>query len=164
MTLGISDIKRAVWHGVQALLVGANITMTVVSALRSGKKRTENYISDVEAAISGNPTSMDVTDWFLKRLEEILKVSSCRISMMPMLKKNLLSKRCGWKRRLYEDAANDESGYWSLGLDGLVGQTSNDVAKYADYDDKNRLNENALKLGQKIAAKGPLDKLAHEKL
>ena len=40
-------------------------------------------------------------------------------------------------------------------MDGLVGQTSNDVAKYADYlANKNKLNQNALKLGQKIAAAG----------
>ena len=46
-----------------------------------------------------------------------------------------------------------------LGLDGLVGQTSNDASKIrGPYGDKNKLNQNALNLGKNFVRKGPLDK------
>lgn len=160
-----SNLKRAVWHGVQAGLVWANFTMTrrLSRRLEVEKRELENYISEVDAALGDSPSSMDVDrlvpvqevgrdfdDQFLQDFNDAYanEKSPCPkggdgkggcMKMQPMM--------------------NQVIG--GLNLDGLVGQTSNDVAKYADLmANKNKLNQNALKLGQKIAAaKGPLDKL-----
>jgi hypothetical protein len=160
-----SNLKRAVWHGVQAGLVWTNFTMTrfLSRRLEVEKRELENYISEVEAAISGNPTSMDVD-----RLVPTQEVGRDFESQF----KQEFDDAFGKEKSPCPKGGDGKGGCMKmqpmmsqviggLGLDGLVGQTSNDVAKYADLmANKNKLNSNALKLGQKIAAaKGPLDRL-----
>ncbi len=160
-----SNAKRAVMHGAQAGMITVNIVYTtkLKNRLQTEISEIDSYLNKLEASL-GSPDVVDQGG----RLVPVQEVGRDFESQF---------------KQEFDDAFSDDKSpcprggdgkggclkmqpmmnqvIGGLNLDGLVGQTSNDVAKYADLmANKNKLNQNALKLGQKISsAKGPLDKL-----
>ena len=160
-----SNTTRAIMHGAQATIVGMNLIYNtkLKNRLKTEIAEIESYLTKIELAIS---TPEDLTSGERMALEQEVGrdfESQFRQEFGDAFgkEKSPCPKGGDGKGGCMKIRPMMSQVIGGLGLDGLVGQTSNDVAKYADLTaNKNKLDSNALKLGQKIAAaKGPLDKL-----
>ena len=151
-------------HGAQAALVTLNAVFlgNLIKRLNTEIEEIDYFLSETEAALSGgqslsvdrlvmdNQVDRTFEDQFLQEFNETFAKEKSPCVEGPDGKGGCIN---------ISPLVNDVTS--GLQLDGIVGQTSNDLGKFSDaLGGKSKLEKNALKLGQKIAAaKGPLEKI-----
>ena len=162
-----SNEKRAVLHGVQSLLVTGNMVWTglLIKRLNTEIGEIDYYTSEIDAALSSgtslstgrmvleNEIDKSFEDQFLQEFNETFAKEKSPCVQAPDGKGGCIK---------ISPLINDVIS--GLDLDGIVGENSSNVGKFSDaLANKNKLDKNALKLGQKIAAaKGPLEKIKNK--
>ena len=151
-------------HGAQAILVTLNTIFigNLIKRLNTEIAEIDHYTSQILASLSvgqslspdrlvlDNEVERSFEDQFLQEFNETFAKERSPCVKGPDGKGGCIN---------ISPLINDVTS--GLKLDGIVGQTSNDLGKFSDaIGGKSKLDKNAVKLGQKIAAaKGPLEKI-----